>query len=193
MQHQILFETSLFTFKTDLPQKVNDQLQEALLKMEKTDKPIDAKSNAGGWHSNLLNNKEDLCFQILHNYLDLCFLKIIKTLTNKEQCSFKRSSWAIINKKDDYNMAHSHANSDWSCVYYVNSGNHYKNPKNKAEKYSGNLVFTDPRGSLILNSRTIPDKDALYEKLFGSNYMSLTPTTGLLVFFPSWLISFLHF
>jgi len=182
---QILFGTPLFTFETTLPQKVNDELTKSLLKMEEDSTLVSAKSNAGGWRSDSISKEEGLCFEILRHYTSACFLRILDK-THKH--NWHQNSWAIINRKDDFNLSHSHANSDWSCVYYVDSGDKIENPKNKAEELSGNLILTDPRGSLITNSRTVNNQDTLYEKMFGNNYMSITPTTGLLVFFPSWLM-----
>jgi len=184
-KQQLLFGTPLFQFPAYLPSKVNDKLKEALLKMKSDGETGGVKSNVGGWHSKSLEGKDDLCFQILNQYINLCFLKVVGE-ANKDK--WNKSSWAIINRNNDYNMPHSHANSDWSCVYYVDSGYNSKDSKDKFGRFNGNLVFIDPRGSLIENSRTIAGQDALYDKMFGHAYVSLTPKTGLLVFFPSWLI-----
>jgi len=182
-----LFSTPLYQFPAYLPQQINDELTEKLLKMEAESNIVKEKSNAGGWHSEPLVNKEDLCFQILDNYIKVCFKKIVEE-TTKSKCKWNRSSWAIINRKNDYNLPHSHSNANWSCVYYVDAGNKIENPKNKAEKLSGNLILFDPRGSLVDNSRIISNHDKMYEDMFGDTKVTITPTAGLLLFFPSWLM-----
>jgi len=186
--HQTLFSTPLFTFPPGLPQEVNDRLTKALLKMEKESEFVSAKSNASGWRSKSLIDEKDLCFQILDNYIRLCFKKILEQTTKGNYDNeWHRNSWAIINRTGDYNFLHSHANATWSCVYYVDSGDKPKNTINNAEKFSGGLMLADPRGSLVINSRTVENQDAMYEEMFGSNQLVLTPSTGLLVFFPAWL------
>jgi len=182
-KYQALFSTPLYQFPADLPQQVNDKLKKALLEMEKSDKPIVARSNAGGWRSKFLEDKEDICFQILSKYIDMCFKKVLELTTSSEhKCQWKKNSWAIINRKNDYNLPHSHPNCDWSCVYYVDSGDQ------KDKSVDGKIMFIDPRGSLVENSRTVSNQDALYGEMFGSSHMALSPSTGLLIFFPSWLI-----
>ena len=81
------------------------------------------------------------------------------------------SMWSIINNKDAFNEKHHHGNSSLSAAYYV-----------KAEKNAGNIVFFDPRQANVFHhpiSKKINNINAQAQ--------SITPESGTLVLFPSYL------
>ena len=81
------------------------------------------------------------------------------------------SMWSIINKKDSFNERHHHGNSALSAAYYVN-----------AEQNSGDIVFYDPRHSFIFSH---PENSKLND--LNAQTKSISPKSGLLVLFPSYL------
>lgn len=187
MHKQVLFGSPLIQFEAELPQEVNDHITALLLKEEAADSnPTIVKSNAGGWRSGWLNKREEICLQAISTYCDLKFHELLKQYDGNDH-KWNKVSWATVNRHGDYNLMHCHPHSDWSCVYYVDSGDEPKEGSKATEK-SGCLSFLDPRGSLVENSRVGIGQEKLYRKMFGSSSISLTPSTGLLVFFPSWLL-----
>ena len=88
---------------------------------EEDNKGVD-RSNRGGWHSKTfeMNDKDSIQFKFaleLQKY-------ILKTFQNlgwktENQNIRIREMWAIINKKEDFNVVHTHPNSCLSAAYYV--------------------------------------------------------------------------
>ena len=82
------------------------------------------KSNRGGWHSPNFkladNNSIQFKFAVeLQKYI----LKTFQTLgwkTENKNISIN-AMWAIINKKNDFNVVHTHPNSYLSAAYYVSA------------------------------------------------------------------------
>ena len=101
-------------------------------------------------------------FNILHNHFQL--------KQNKKQKV--TDAWVNINVRDAINEPHSHPNGVFSAVYYP-----------KADKDSGRLLFNSPitAHQYVIDECEIPNK-------FNTNVRWIVPYTGLLVFFPSWLV-----
>ena len=81
------------------------------------------------------------------------------------------SMWSIINKKDSFNERHHHGNSSLSAAYYVN-----------ANKDSGDIVFYDPRQAFAFSH---PEANKIND--LNAQVKSVTPKSGTLVLFPSYL------
>jgi len=160
-----LFVTHLYSFEPpDYIQQINQKASKFLLDLEKTSKTDTPKSNVGGWRKSL-DNIEVTCLDALKAYCDLCFAEIYD-----DGSTWGRSSWCIINRSGDYNLPHSHAGNTWSCVYYVDAGD--------CSGKNGCLLLQDPRGSI-----TDSNSD-----MFGISNMYITPKSGQLYIFPSWLV-----
>ena len=82
-----------------------------------------------------------------------------------------QSMWAIINEKKAFNQRHHHGNSALSAAYYVN-----------ADQNSGDIVFYDPRHAFIFSH---PESSKLND--LNAQTKSISPKSGLLVLFPSYL------
>ncbi len=174
-----VFSTPIVQFDIKDPD-LNSDLKSILL-AESTG-PSHDRSNVGGWHSDGLQNREEECFKKLHHIMGQKLRQIVDAKTNSEyKPLWKVTSWTVINGKGNYNMPHCHPRSDWSVVYYVDSGD------DVPESYSGNLLILDPRGQLLDMSRNLPNTPKFYDAMFGDTVIRLKPYTGLLVFFPSWL------
>jgi len=179
MNKRTLFGTPLAQTKLEIP-ATNTKLKEILLSMEGPTLHA-PRSNAGGWQSEPLELRTEDCFKSLHLHSLNC---LHQTVGHKSK--WRHASWANINRKGNYHLPHTHPNSDWSSVYYVDVGDKCEESTDRAKAGSGNLLLLDPRGS-VETGRTNPKGKDLYEKMFGASVMMLKPFTGLIVFFPSWL------
>ena len=121
------FPEPVLKYKFENYKEFNDKLEKYVYSLfEKDTKGINL-SNRGGWHSRNfeLNDKESIQFKFgieLQKYI----LKSFQTLgwkTENKNIGI-RAMWAIINKKNDFNIVHTHPNSYLSAAYYV------KAPKN---------------------------------------------------------------
>lgn len=129
-------------------------------------------SNIGGWQSNDIKLSEclpKLYYEIKERLDELYFY-----FEFREDLSLKiNNSWVNINKKHNFNAPHDHSYGLFSGVYYV-----------KAEQSMGDIIFMNPCPSqgICIDSNIIKTLNP-----FNSNITRLTPTTGMLVLFPSWM------
>ena len=120
------FPIPVFKFKFEKFRYFNEELSNFIYKLYEEDSKGVDRSNRGGWHSKTfeLNDKNSIQLKFaleLQKY-------ILKTFTNlgwktENQNIRIREMWAIINKKDDFNVIHTHPNSLLSAAYYVKAPN----------------------------------------------------------------------
>ena len=120
------FPTPVFKFRFEKFRTFNEELSNYIYKLYGEDSKGVDRSNRGGWHSKTfeLNDKNSIQLKFaleLQKY-------ILKTFTNlgwktENQNIRIREMWAIINKKDDFNVVHTHPNSLLSAAYYVKAPN----------------------------------------------------------------------
>ena len=130
------FPQPVFKYKVDNFKEYNEKLSKYIYDLNKDDKDGILRSNRGGWHSKPFNLKDTSSIQ--HKFLletTKYVFDCIKTLgwrlePNKVICT---EMWAIINKKDDFNIIHTHPNSYLSAAYYV-----------KAPKNCGQFTIENP-------------------------------------------------
>ena len=79
--------------------------------------------------------------------------------------------WAIVNKKNTFNLRHSHPNSLLSAAYYV-----------KANDQSGEIKFFDPKDAKTMRHPEI----SIYNDL-STNTVKIKPEEGKLLIFPSYI------
>ena len=101
---------------------------------EKSEK--NTKSNKGGWHSRnfKLNDKNSAQYKFaldLQKYILDVFQKFGWKSEGKN--ILLREMWSIINKKNDFNVIHTHPNTYLSAAYYV-----------KAPKNCGKFIVENP-------------------------------------------------
>ena len=117
-----LFPESVFKYKFEKFENFNPELSNYIYNLNKSDKAGVTKSNRGGWHSEDFDLRDENSIQFkfaleLQKYILNTFKELgWKTENKKIQI---KSIWAIINKKDDFNVIHSHPNSLLSAAYYV--------------------------------------------------------------------------
>jgi uncharacterized protein (TIGR02466 family) len=139
------------------------------------------RSNIGGWHSRTdFLNHSDPSVSGLTNWITWAVRQMIDATAGAE--SFKGtlslSAWAAICREGAYHAPHSHPDSAWSGVYYVDAGK-----DNPGRPLSGVLEFLDPRGGVEAVSAP------------GDPYgapVRIRPESGMLVIFPSWLYHWVH-
>ena len=120
------FPSPVFKFRFEKFRTFNEELSNYIYKLYEEDSEGVDRSNRGGWHSKTfeLNDKNSIQLKFaleLQKY-------ILKTFTNlgwktENQNIRIREMWAIINKKDDFNVVHTHPNSLLSAAYYVKAPN----------------------------------------------------------------------
>jgi len=120
------------------------------------------KSNRGGYQGHEFYDEEWINSVV----------SSIPSLEEKPINKIKLYSWVNVNSTSDYNVRHSHFNSNnfLSGVYYVSV------PEN-----SGRIRFWDPRQGWITE---MPDHQYFSG---GHAYYSIQPEEGMILFFPSWL------
>jgi uncharacterized protein (TIGR02466 family) len=160
---------------------MNRRLREIILQRSKEDSGVQ-QSNVGGWHS--AADFFDWPFPETKNVLRWVS-DAAKTMTaastgdsNLPPMGIRAMAWANVSRMGDYNSPHSHPDSMWSGVYYVDPGSFPED-----EPTSGLIEFLDPRTGADLIS--IPGDP------FGDKF-SIRPEAGLLLMFPSWLYHYVH-
>ena len=81
------------------------------------------------------------------------------------------SMWAIINKKNNFNLEHTHPNNYLSAAYYV-----------KAPENCGSFVISNPN---IISKERVTLSDRNTE--FNQNVAHIKPRAGDLLLFPAYL------
>jgi uncharacterized protein (TIGR02466 family) len=162
------------------PELMNRDLQ-ALIVAEEAEYSSIGHSNIGGWHSRAdFLNKPDTAISALRTWLTWALRRMIDAAAgaNAFQGTLSLSGWATICRTGAYHAPHSHPDSAWSGVYYVDAGTNSPD-----QPLSGVLEFLDPRAGV--EAVTAPGDP------YGEPFR-VRPQAGLLVVFPSWLYHWVH-
>ena len=121
------FPEPVFKYKFENFQNFNKELESYIYKLHDNDAAGINRSNRGGWHSKNFELKDKNSIQLkfaieLQKYILSTFQNLGWKTEN--QNIIIKEMWAIINKKDNFNVVHTHPNSLLSAAYYV------KAPKN---------------------------------------------------------------
>ena len=168
------FPQPVFKYKVDNFKEYNEKLSKYIYDLNKDDKDGILRSNRGGWHSKPFNLKDTSSIQ--HKFLletTKHVFDCIKTLgwklePNKVICT---EMWAIINKKDDFNIIHTHPNSYLSAAYYV-----------KAPKDCGQFTIENPHS---ISRHSYPALEKKTE--FNLKVEKIEIEEGDLLLFPAYL------
>lgn len=178
-----LFSTPILTSMLPESGTLNIQLQ-ALIYAQKGQNSGLQKSNIGGWHSqdDMMRWAPNESRAILTQAMQMC-TKYTADIhpSGKRDFKFNANMWANINQKGDSNNTHCHPGCLWSGVYYVDDG-----IETNSDDAGGHLIFEDPR--FPMNSMYQPD--LVYRSPDGvpqRNQHSVTPKSGMIIMFPSWL------
>ena len=138
-------------------------------------------SNVGGWHSRRdFLQRRDPAVPALTVWITWALRQMIDATAgaNGFKGALSASAWATICRAGAYHAPHSHPDSAWSGVYYVDPG--LSSPD---QPLSGVLEFLDPRAGV--EAITAPGDP------YGEPFR-VRPQAGLLVVFPSWLYHWVH-
>ena len=169
-----IFPTPIFQYHIEDHKEINFELEKHIYDLKKKDPKGNDRSNAGGWHSNNFDIINDGPPQrLIFKFKD--FLKSI--VTDDYGWKYEKNKarivamWAIINKKDSFNISHNHPNCFLSAAYYV-----------KAPKDSGDIIFYEPNDA---KSIRYPEVEK-YTRYSGTT-VNFEPEEGKLLIFPSYL------
>ncbi len=153
----------------------------ALILNEEAHSPSLGRSNIGGWHSrsDFLHRSDDNV-AALTSWMIWALRRMISASTGEDafKGTLSMTGWATVCRAGAYHAPHSHPDSAWSGVYYVDGG-----AENPDQPRSGMLEFLDPRaGAEAVSAPGDP---------YGEPFR-VRAQAGLLVVFPSWLYHWVH-
>ncbi len=168
------FPEPVFKYKLDNYNSVNTELIKYIYDLKQKDEKGLERSNVHGWHSKNFNLKDTNSIQhkflvSLKEYIFDVFEKYGWNIDPKKiVCT---DMWAIINKRNSFNVIHTHPNSYLSAAYYV-----------KAPEKCGKFYVENPNS---VSSHSYPKIEK--ETEFNANIRGLNVREGDLLFFPSYL------
>ena len=168
------FAQPIFHYQLENYEEYNKELEKYIYDLQKLDPEGLSRSNQGGWHSKPFNLKDQNSppfrfFQIIQKYVADTFKEYgWKYIPGKVNLT---EMWAIINKKNSFNIEHTHPNNYLSAAYYV-----------KAPENCGSFKATNPN---IISRERITLSDRPTE--FNQNIAQIRPNAGDLLLFPAYL------
>src|SRR5712672_867252 len=174
------FPTFIGSVRTPDAKAMNHALHDLIL-AEEAEYASLGRSNIGGWHSRPdFLVRSDPAVAALITWLNWGLRRMIETSagSNTFQGALSVFAWATLCRAGAYHAPHSHPDSAWSGVYYVDPG-----CPSPDQPLSGVLEFLDPRAGV--DALTAPGDP------YGEPFR-VRPQAGLLVLFPSWLYHWVH-
>jgi len=161
------------------PVHLNSDLEQLARTLMADSKNSTRRTNFGGWHYafDLFDLKEQVVqeFRSQMEQHVQAFLNHFRPEERKKKDQFRLRGWININKPGDFNTLHSHPGCFLSATYYV---------KVPAAMKGGEIYFRDPRGPAVAMYET----PGIELPWVGSGMgIPITPATGKLLIFPSWL------
>jgi len=174
------FPTFIGSVRTPDAKAMNHALHDLIL-AEEADYRSLGRSNIGGWHSRPdFLHRSDPTVAALTSWITGALIRMIRETAGQDafKGTLSISAWATICRAGAYHAPHSHPDSAWSGVYYVDAGT-----DSPDRPLSGILEFLDPRAGVeAVSAPGDPYGDPL----------RVRPQAGLLVLFPSWLYHWVH-
>ena len=169
-----LFPQPLIHYKFEDYKEHNEELEKYIKNLYAKDTEGLQRSNIDGWHSPDFSLKEKdtaayKFFTSLRKYLIDVF-KVLGWQYDPNKI-IMTNMWAIINKKNNFNLPHIHPNCYLSAAYYV-----------KTHDGCGKIKFTNPNLASRQRSPLIENKTD-----FNQNGIEIDPKEGDLIFFPAYL------
>jgi uncharacterized protein (TIGR02466 family) len=174
------FPTSIGQLQIPDAEAMNRDLRDIIVAQE-AEYPSLGRSNIGGWHSRPdFLTRRDPAISAFQTWLTWALRKMINATAgaNGFNGNLSVSAWATICRAGSYHAPHSHPDSAWSGVYYVDPGT-----PSRDQPLSGVLELLDPRAGV--EAVTAPGDP------YGEPFR-VRPQGGLLVIFPSWLYHWVH-
>ena len=177
-----LFATPVMVAQLPDGDELNRALKPVILAKMAGD-PGTQHSNQGGWQSSW--NMEAWGGPALQRVLDAARRLADRLTADREgkpfQAAWKMNCWANVNRSGHGNEFHTHPGSFWSGTYYVDDGGIGTTPG-----LGGEFEVQDPRGvgpAMYAPLLAFPGADGA---AVGAS-QTLTPRTGMMILFPSWL------
>ena len=161
------------------PAHLNSELEQLAGTLMADSKNATRRTNFGGWHYafDIFDLKEKVVqeFRGLMEQHIQAFLNHFRPEERKKKDQFRLRGWINVNQAGDFNTLHSHPGCFLSATYYV---------KVPAGMKGGEIYFRDPRGPAVAMYET----PGIELPWVGSGMgIPMTPATGKLLIFPSWL------
>ena len=178
IKRELYFPTLIYYQDMSGVQELNSAIKSHLHELRSVDPDGIVRSNVkrvGAWHSpDDLHKREE--YRLLTNRILGSAQRIYDDLGyDPEYQAAYANMWAIIHPKYGYNRNHTHPNSLWSGVYYV-----------QVPPDSGRIWFTDPRAqSMVSIPRYVSDQPRQPESWSEVYY---EPVEGRMILFPAWLV-----
>ena len=168
------FPEPVFKFKLKDFKNLNKELCEHIYKLRDEDGSGIERSNKGGWHS------KNFDLTVKSSIQKKFIIKVQEYILNVFQsCGWKTENqniritemWAIINKRDNFNVLHTHPNCYLSAAYYV-----------KAPKKCGRFQVENPN---IAKKHSYPEINIRNE--LNTEGAAIDIDEGDLLIFPAYL------
>ena len=168
------FPEPVFKYKLKDFKNLNKELSEYIYKIRDEDGSGIERSNKGGWHS------KNFDLTVKSSIQKKFIIKVQEYILNVFQsCGWKTENqniritemWAIINKRDNFNVLHTHPNCYLSAAYYV-----------KAPKKCGRFQVENPN---IAKKHSYPEINVRNE--LNSEGAAIDISEGDLLIFPAYL------
>ena len=169
-----LFPEPIFKYQFENYKEINNELEKYIYKLYEEDNNGLERSNRGGWHSkNFRLAEKDSIQQKFAIQVQDYILKTFQSLgwKIKDKNIRIKEMWAIINKKNDFNVIHTHPNCYLSAAYYV-----------KAPKDCGNFKVESPNIAKRYAYPEIANQNELNVEV-----ASINISEGDLLLFPAYL------
>ena len=169
-----LFPDPILKYKLDDYKILNKDLEKYIYNLYEEDTQGIQKSNKGGWHSKNFNLSEQNSIQTkfaieVQKYILDCFQNMgWKTQDKNIRIT---EMWVIINKKESFNVVHTHPNCYLSSAYYV-----------KASKNCGAFIAENPN---VAKRYAFPE--IMNKNQYNSETAGIEIEEGDLLLFPSYL------
>ena len=168
------FPQPIFQYQLENYERHNQDLKKYIYNAYNEDPNGLSRSNQGGWHSKPFDLKDKnsapfIFFQSIQKYVADVF-KEYGWLYVPGKVNLTEM-WAIINKKNNFNIEHTHPNNYLSAAYYV-----------KAPENCGSFIVTNPNS---VSRERITASERKTE--FNQNIAQIKPNEGDLLLFPAYL------
>ena len=177
-----LFPTPLVAATLPEAEALNQELKRIILAREAAGESVE-RSNHGGWQStwDLHQWGGEPMQRVLHFARNVVEQITVTRDGQRHELHWRINSWANVNRRGHGNQFHTHPGALWSASYYVDDGGVADD-----RSLGGEFEIQDPRGvAPVMYAPYLtfpgPDGAALGEA------QRLTPRSGMLLVFPSWL------
>ncbi len=180
------FTTPVVFAELENPEQLNIELRQTILerRTEETGRPqtddVCWSSNwdFASWGGEAANRLLESFAAIGH---DMTQVRPAENVSLSQEIPWSLSARAVVNPDGEASLLHAHPNCFWSGVYYVDDGG-----ATNDSAVAGELELLDPRGPApVMYSSAVRMNVPGGENAGG--YHRITPKSGLMVVFPSWL------